>query len=701
MPLNTNYPYSTTFPDLASQSDALPSVAPLELDQQSLAESQMDVREIVGEIQALCLSDIPRDEFFAGFLNRLVSALYAFGGAVWLVNTEQNIELQYQTKLVESGLTETDEDQLRHAQVLRRVILSGRADSIAPHSGAGEDGRPLNPSEYLVLLCPLKSDQETIGVVEIFQRSGARPTVERGWLRFVGSMAVHAENYLKTHRLREFSQRQNLWSQLEGFTRSVHRGLNPRQIAYTIANEGRRLIECDRVSVALVKGRKATLEAVSGQDSFDRRANEIRLLNKLATVVVRTGEPLWYSGDTSDFAPQVEAAVQEYVDVAHSKIVAVLPLKEPASSDEKAPPGKIVGALVVEQIEEARSEEWLKERANVVCEHAGTALANAIEHHSLFLMPVWKLLGKTSVIVKLRNLPKTLLAAGLVTAALLALCYIPADFEIESRGTLEPVIRRDVFASLDGVVHDVLVEHGMTVSEGTPLVEMKNTDLSVGLADVLGRLDATKEQIRAIDNARADYKLSDSEKSKLAGQSAQLHATRKSLEQQAELTKQKLAQLQAVSPIAGQVVTWQVRDRLIHRPVQRGQVLMTVADPTGPWQLELHVPEDRMGYVVQAKKDREIKHSAEPLKATYILATNPSQRRNGTVAEIHTTAEVRGEEGNTVLVRVSVKKEDLSAAELRPGATVTAKINCGQRSLGYVWFHDVVNFVQSKILFKL
>jgi hypothetical protein len=28
-------------------------------------------------------------------------------------------------------------------------------------------------------------------------------------------------------------------------------------------------------------------------------------------------------------------------------------------------------------------------------------------------------------------------------------------------------------------------------------------------------------------------------------------------------------------------------------------------------------------------------------------------------------------------------------------------INCGPRSLGYVWFHDLIAFVQSQILFRL
>ena len=38
---------------------------------------------------------------------------------------------------------------------------------------------------------------------------------------------------------------------------------------------------------------------------------------------------------------------------------------------------------------------------------------------------------------------------------------------------------------------------------------------------------------------------------------------------------------------------------------------------------------------------------------------------------------------------------------LRPGADVMAKIYCGRRSLGYVWFHDVINFIHSRVLFKL
>ena len=44
--------------------------------------------------------------------------------------------------------------------------------------------------------------------------------------------------------------------------------------------------------------------------------------------------PVWYTGDTRDLAPQVEDAVQEYVDEAHSKMIAVLPLGRPQADQE-------------------------------------------------------------------------------------------------------------------------------------------------------------------------------------------------------------------------------------------------------------------------------------------------------------------------------------------------------------------------------
>ena len=147
----------------------------------------------------------------------------------------------------------------------------------------------------------------------------------------------------------------------------------------------------------------------------------------------------------------------------------------------------------------------------------------------------------------------------------------------------------------------------------------------------------------------------------------------------------------------GLVVTWDLRDQLMRRPVKVGQKLMTVVDPDGKWELEIYMPESRMGHVNRSwNKARQDKTD---LTATFMLETDPSQAYEGQVVEIHGMADVQGDEGNTVKIRVAVDKSELP--ELRPGTSVTAKIHCGRRSIGYVWLHDVIAWVQTNILFWL
>jgi multidrug resistance efflux pump len=222
----------------------------------------------------------------------------------------------------------------------------------------------------------------------------------------------------------------------------------------------------------------------------------------------------------------------------------------------------------------------------------------------------------------------------------------------------------------------------------------------VAIADVLGRKASSEEQLASTQRSLlADTKLSTDERTRLAGRAAQLRREIASLEDQLELYETKKKDLVVTSPIDGVIVTWQVRDRLLLRPVQTGQALLSVADKTGQWELEVHLPDDRLGHVNRAMT--AARESGRPLEVDYIIATDPGTRHHGSVREIHEQAEVRGESGNTVLVRIGITTEKHDREELGAGATVTARIACGKRSLGYVWFHDVLAFIQTQILFRL
>ena len=54
------------------------------------------------------------------------------------------------------------------------------------------------------------------------------------------------------------------------------------------------------------------------------------------------------------------------------------------------------------------------------------------------------------------------------------------------------------------------------------------------------------------------------------------------------------------SPIDGTVVTPQPKRRLLNFPTTANLAVLEVADFEGPWQMELKIPQNKIGYVTKA-----------------------------------------------------------------------------------------------------
>lgn len=692
-------------------------------DGDDVNRAKQEIQGLVQEVVELSKSDVETAEFYAGLLDRAVAALAAIGGVVWSIDETTGFKLEYQSNLRGSGLADNPAAQMQHARLLEDIAKKGEPTLVAPHSGSGGEGDDddhvaANPTDHLLVVAPIQTDRGVDGLVEVFQRPGARPTTQRGYLRFLMQLCELAGEYLKTRRLRHFATKQTLWEQLESFTSQVHQHLDSRETAYTIANEGRRLIGCDRVTVVLKKGTKYVVESISGQDTFDKRSNVVRLLRNLSKVVCKSGEDLWYTGDTSDLAPQVEKAVNAYVDESHTKQLSVLPLREadPNEDDKENRRKKenMLGAIIIEQLVDSRPPDGLMQRVDVVRKHSATSLTNAQSHEGLFLLPLWKFIGKSRVLTTARNLPKTIAAtivlAGLIAAAIL----VPYDFTMVADGQLLPEVRRNVFADLDGTIEDVKVSLNSPVKEKDVVAEMRSTDLEAEAASLDGELQKTSEQIAAARKRREMMldqrsRASEADMAQVTGEIKQLLKVMDSYEAQRRLLDKKREGLQVRSPIDGKVVTWRVEERLKGRPVRKGQQLMEVADPTQDWELDIFVPESKMGHVIERLQKLQEKDPGAKLKLTFILATHPGEKLEGTVQEIHTSAEVHGDQGNTVRMTASFDQALLKnqlgindiVNDLKVGQDVKVKIDCGTRPVGYVLFHDLFEFIQSRILFRL
>ena len=514
-----------------------------------------------------------------------------------------------------------------------------------------------------------------------------------------------AAEWLRNQKLRTLGDRQTLWQQADSFARAAHESLDLLETCSIVANEGRRLVGCDRVSVAIKKGRKCKVEAISGQDTIESRSNIVTALNNLASTVVAAGEPLWHDGTVVDLPPQIEDALEDYVDESYGRNIAVLPLREPERSlgkDEDAGAagtidrdnahrGEVIGALIVEQIETDIPQDVFRARVDLIYEHGTRAIANSRTHTNLFLMPLWRALGRASFIVRARTLPKTLAVIGLLTAVTLGLVLVQKDFNLEAEGTLVPEARREVFAPIDGEVIEVLVDHNSEVKKGDLLVRLRNPDVEVQLTEVQGQIQTTLAEQLGVVGQKRDKQLKRSELMSLNARQTELEYKMQNLKDKQTLYQARKADLEVRSPIDGIVVSWDVEKTLRRRPIMTGQVLMEVADLNQPLTLELELPEKREGHLDKYIAKEDLTAEDSELDVTYILATDPDQPLEATmpVNKIASRADANEEHGAVIKMRAFPDQESLARLTPRPGAKVIAKIKCGKAASGFVFFHEI------------
>jgi len=444
------------------------------------------------------------------------------------------------------------------------------------------------------------------------------------------------------------------------------------------------------------------INAISGQDAVNPRANLVRNMVEVSSEVIKLSEPLIFTGKIDKLAPQMEKPLANYIQESGSRMVMFFPLKETEpllkpddetiQEKKKKKPPETIGCLVVEQTSVSEPRPHLKERSEIVADHVAAGLFRAREIERISFLGLWKLLGKTLEWFHGRKLAKTLAILGGIAVVVLSLVFIPADYRVKADGRLMPIVQQDVFAPMDGEVEKIYMENtqdGKRVTKGTPLILLKNDELEQQLLDARNQLKVKNQQI---DSQRslleeAKQKGNITEERKLEGQIEEIRTEKAGFAQQVAMLEKRQKNLVVRAPIDGVVVTFQIEKRLRNRPIQRGELLLSILDEKAKWHLELEVPEKRMGHLLKAQKNIE-----QNLDIEFILRTSVEQKFHGVVQNIATRPVQVGEEGSVVEVFGSADKNEIP--NLRIGAEVKAKIYCGKKAIGYVWFGDVIETVE-------
>lgn len=668
-----------------------------------------ELEDVFARLGQLARSAVAPPEFYRSLLDDSIRALSAHGGAVWLRAASGALQPAVQLGWPSGEFARDEAARRAHEMLLAEAAAERRVLSAAPQAGQGsvENG---NPTEHLLLLCGVQLPNQTasggagptVAILELLVRAGASPATYRGYEQFLTAICELAADFHAFHELKHLRQEENYRDRLLALSREAHRPTNLAETAYAVANEGRRIVGCDRLSVLAVGGRRCRLLATSGVSRAERRSGAARRLERLAELVCKTDEPAFYADGESDGLPPVVEALEQHAEESHARQVSAVPVRPPldgreddgevlerATSAKRRRPSLVLVAEQFDAQHGAVHRGRLAEAADV----CATALYNAMEFDRLPLVWLLRPLGGVKRQVT-EHLPRTALVAGLVAAMVAALVLVPADFHVESPGVLQPVVRRDVFAPRSGLVDDVLVAHGADVAAGQPLVRMRDPQLDLELRRVDGELETARRQLDAVRATRTHRAIRDAnpvDAYRLSAEEREIEQRLTNLRREQKLLNGQREQLVVTSPIGGRVLTWDVAKRLMARPVERGEVLATVADLSAAWQLELEVPDDRIGYVLAAQQELE-----SELPVRFRLSSDDREQHRGHIVEVCATADAAEAEASrpspTVVVKVALDSMELGEVarrELRPGVSARAQIECGKRPLGYVWLHDV------------
>jgi len=484
----------------------------------------------------------------------------------------------------------------------------------------------------------------------------------------------------------------------EAFIHSLHQSLDLKDNARTIANETRRFLDCDRATVVQMQGKRCRTLAVSGQPSVNRRSNAVRMLEKVVNKVLPMRQMFWYP-TTEEMPPQIEGPLQDYLANSATRTLVAVPVFEKVETeqlevDAHREKKKLIGGIIVEHCREQWDREQQASIVELATKHGSDAYRNSWNHQSLFLYTIWKWIGKSKIVFAARHLPKTLAGITGLTLLTLALVFVQTDFQLSCNGSLIPQQRELVFAKSPGLVEEVMVEHGQKVEAGVPIIKLSDLNLDYQLSEIEGQITEVKESIRAIESSRLGTRRGDEES--LQQENLMAHqAELTSLKQQQRIYRDRQEALVVTSPLAGQVMTWDVRKRLQNRTVGVVDQLMEIANVDGKWTLELDLPDRKVGHFM--KRWNKAQEDDEPVDVEFILAAEPGVTHVGQVKAVGTSTEVNAANEHHLKILVDIDIESIDVRQSRSG--VSAKIGCGKSSLGYSWFHPVQEFFQAKVLF--
>ena len=545
-----------------------------------------------------------------------------------------------------------------------------RSDQIQDICHTGKPAAIEEASDRL-LVCPIRNASDVVAALVIDLPLADDRLATREAMGIATALAETAERTEIARQARRVASGSKLAVETAPFMERVHSSNNRRRIEQASAETARRVAGADRATVLVRQPGSWSAVAVSGANRPARKSDAVRKIEALADAThalgarTRIEDARLVHPAASEAPSRVHEEIACYVDSSGSKHIEVLRCGKSNSTVDIA--------FVVESFRNDLAE-GAQQRLHPIVEHSAIALQRVRNRRPRLQAGIGP--GMVAIVA---------------CVAAMVLLFFPATHTVSLEGRFVPVAANRLFAPMDGLVAEVLVDHADRVEAGQPLIRMRSAELEVQLEKVAESIASSRQEIESLKTARLSGRpRASSEPLDAVAVASRIEALDQQLAHQIrreELLMGESDKLVLHSPIAGEVLSWRPQESLADRPVRRGQRLLEVAETAGAWRIEIDAADQRVAPILNAAE-------SEQLVARYVVKSDPSTEHSGFVSRIASSTHV--DEAGKPVVRVEVDPGDCDAVRPRSGLQVVARIECGVHSLGYVWCYDAWQAIQRR-----
>lgn len=613
------------------------------------------------ELTELSRTSSNRQPFYELLVNRLQQVTDAASATVWL-SVEQDCLSAVEAKRnndpnhVPFNLEPIEFARTLEIDSTRLLEFNGQPVIVAAVQGAVETAKVIS------IHCP---DSES-RLLRVYQ--DLLDAVTDIALSFERRMAIEQQRskFEKLEKLLDLHRNSNSTLELENA--SVH-----------ICNDCRSFLNADRIWLFANHGR-ANLLACSSVTNVNRRSKSVRQLTKLVDGSLRNGQTLVA---TNEQRSHEDTNLEQYLASEQIRHLRIQLLKDENQN--------VTGAIVVE-FRQTTDPLSFNESLKFILPTVQTAFNNANRYSQLPFRRTLDRLSWVTAQFRSRRILRTVIVLLLVATAISSLFWIKDDFQIQVSGELRPIIERHIFAPADAIVRSVDVEYGQPVRAGQVVAQLVSKEYQLKINELQNELSAANKKLET-DKLLRSQATKQGRDSVYVGQlSAEIEQDLlriQSVNENIQWFLDNRSELTLQSPIEGQVITRDPRLKLLNRPVVSGNRLLTVADTEAQWQIVFEVPDREFGYFLQAKQDKDV----DQWHVEYRLKSDLESVFSGLVSS--TDQNNSFDESGNSFVRVFVPVEKSQFNQLRVGQSVDGKIDCGRKTLFYIWTRDIRDFLRT------